>query len=246
MKHLKFKTGGAYYCYLFSSVLCRKSNIHIECPKHAVCICLSSTLLVIGPENSRHSLNRSNLRIKPIALESPAFSRAWRQLHVLALNLSFAQVGRCDYFSFGFMTLKGGAFIVALETRWTYISIFKGSASDGKSNCRMVFIIQLTIGCYVSVRSSRYEALGKFGEHERCVRVLFYSSFLSALQTSQVLHISMNAKLTYEPTVLEHFQPDEKFFLSRDLFADVTSVHNRNMKHSRAIEFDYTNLLTMV
>ena len=28
-----------------------------------------------------------------------------------------------------------------------------------------------TIGSYVSVRSSRYEARGKFGEHERCVRV---------------------------------------------------------------------------
>ena len=25
--------------------------------------------------------------------------------------------------------------------------------------------------------------------------------------------------------------------------ADVMSVHNRNMKHARAIEFDYTNLL---
>ena len=166
------------WCYLFSSVLCRKSK------------------------NSRHSLNQSNLRVKPIALESPAFSRAWRQLHVLALNLSFAQVGHCDYFSFGFMTLKGGASIVALETRWTYISIFKGSASDGKSNCPMVFIIQLTIGSYVSVRSSRYEALGKFGEHERCVRVLSNSSFLGALQTSQVLHISINVQLTYEPIVL--------------------------------------------
>ena len=30
---------------------------------------------------------------------------------------------------------------------------------------------KLTIGSYVSVRSSRYEARGKFGEHERCVRV---------------------------------------------------------------------------
>ena len=65
----------------------------------------------------------------------------------------------------------------------------------------------LTIGSYVSVRSSRYEARGKFGEHERCVRVArgvaeSNSSFLSALQTSQVLHISMNAQLTYEPIVL--------------------------------------------
>ena len=35
-------------------------------------------------------------------------------------------------------------------------------------------------------------------------------------------------------------------FFSRDLFADVMSVHNRNMKHTRAIEFDYTNLLAML
>ena len=105
----------------------------------------------------------------------------------------------------------------------------------------MVFIIQLAIGSYVNVGSSRYEARGKFGEHERCVRVLSNSSFLSALQTSQALPIS-----TYEPIVLEHFQPDEKFFLSRDLFADVTNVHNRNMKHARTIEFDYKNLLAML
>ena len=33
---------------------------------------------------------------------------------------------------------------------------------------------------------------------------------------------------------------------SRGMFADVMSVHNRNMKHARAIEFDYTNLLAML
>ena len=38
------------------------------------------------------------------------------------------------------------------------------------------------------------------------------SSFLSALQTSQVLRISMNAQLTYEPIVLEHFQHNGKLF----------------------------------
>ena len=27
-------------------------------------------------------------------------------------------------------------------------------------------------------------------------------------------------------------------FFSRDLFADVMSVHNRNMKHAQAIELD--------
>ena len=54
----------------------------------------------------------------------------------------------------------------------------------------------------------------KFGEHERCVRVTrgvaeSNSSFLSG-----------------------------KYFFSRDLFADVMSAHNGNMKHARAIEFD--------
>ena len=38
----------------------------------------------------------------------------------------------------------------------------------------------------------------------------------------------------------------EFFFFSRDLFADVMSVHNRNMKHAHAIEFDQTNLLAML
>ena len=35
-------------------------------------------------------------------------------------------------------------------------------------------------------------------------------------------------------------------FFSRDMFADVVSVHNRNMKHTRAIEFDQTDLLAML
>ena len=57
------------------------------------------------------------------------------------------------------------------------------------------------------MRSSRYEARAKFGEHERCVRVArgaakSNSSYLSALQASQVLHISMKAQMTNEPIVL--------------------------------------------
>ena len=31
--------------------------------------------------------------------------------------------------------------------------------------------IELTIGLYISMHSSRYEAHGKFGEHVRCIRV---------------------------------------------------------------------------
>ena len=65
----------------------------------------------------------------------------------------------------------------------------------------------LTIGSYVSMCSSRYEAHGKFGEHERCVRVVqgiaeSNSSFLSALQTSHVLHILMNTQMMYKIIVL--------------------------------------------
>ena len=36
------------------------------------------------------------------------------------------------------------------------------------------------------------------------------------------------------------FNPMGSFF-SRDLFADVMSVQNRNMKHTRAIQFDETD-----
>ena len=99
------------------------------------------------------------------------------------------------------------------------------------------------------MRSSRYEARRKFGEHERCVRVArgvaeSNSSFLSALQTFQVLHISMNAQLTHELIVLLHFQRGSLNVFSTHLFADVISVHNG--KYGRAAEFDYTNLLAML
>ena len=77
----------------------------------------------------------------------------------------------------------------------------------GFQDLKLNYNFKLTIGSYISMHSSRYEARGKFGEHERCVRVArgvaeSNSSFLSALQTSQVLHISMNRQLTYEPIVL--------------------------------------------
>ena len=38
-------------------------------------------------------------------------------------------------------------------------------------NCESQMSCQLTIGSYISMRSSTYEACGKFGEHKRCVRV---------------------------------------------------------------------------
>ena len=55
---------------------------------------------------------------------------------------------------------------------------------------------QLTIGSWISVRSSRYEARGKFGEHERCVRVArgvaeSNSSFLKVLYKLPACFISL-------------------------------------------------------
>ena len=84
------------------------------------------------------------------------------------------------------------------------------------------------------MRLSRYEARGKFGGHERCVRVA------RGVAESNSSFLSMN-QLFYNI-----FNPKENFFFLRDLFADVMSVHNRNMKHARAIEFDRTNLLAML
>ena len=60
---------------------------------------------------------------------------------------------------------------------------------------------QLTIGSYVSVRSSRYEARGKFGEHERCVRA--YASFvLSKLPACFISILIKDSEKMYEPIVL--------------------------------------------
>ena len=49
-----------------------------NCVSKASRHCIDFVLLhsVIGPENSRHSLNQSNVKLKPIAAWSPAFSRA--------------------------------------------------------------------------------------------------------------------------------------------------------------------------
>ena len=59
----------------------------------------------------------------------------------------------------------------------------------------------------LGVRMLKYWARGKFGEHERGVRVArgaaeSNSSLLSALQTSQVLNISTYAQLKHEVIVL--------------------------------------------
>ena len=49
-------------------------------------ICFVLLRSVIGPENSRHSRNQSDAKLKPIATWSPAFSRAFGGLVVFTLS----------------------------------------------------------------------------------------------------------------------------------------------------------------
>ena len=67
---------------------------------------------VIGPENSRLSLDQSGAKLKPVTTWSPAFSRALGSLLVLLgfligslRSFFFLLIGARDYFGFGFTTL---------------------------------------------------------------------------------------------------------------------------------------------
>ena len=77
--------------------------------------CFGFALLrcVIGPENSCHNLNQSNVKLKPNTTWSLAFSRALRKLavstlssHWLIIMVTFFLIGSCDYLDFGFSILN--------------------------------------------------------------------------------------------------------------------------------------------
>ena len=110
---------------------------------------------------------------------------------------------------------------------------------------------KLTIGSYISMHSSRYEAHRKFGEHKRCIRIAQgiaerNSSFLNALQTPKYFISWWTHSWHMNQLFYNIFNPMENCFFLRDLFADIMSMHNGNMKHTHTIEFDYTNLLAML
>ena len=42
----------------------------------------------------------------------------------------------------------------------------------GFQDLKLNYNFKVTIGSYISMHSSRYEARGKFGEHKRCARVV--------------------------------------------------------------------------
>ena len=80
--------------------------------------CIGFALLrsVIGLENSRHPLNQSDAKVKPIATWSLSFSALEvgylptylpsLSSHWLPLKFSFVLIGRYDYFGFGLTTLN--------------------------------------------------------------------------------------------------------------------------------------------
>ena len=83
---------------------------------------------------------------------------------------------------------------------WAFLSYFSSVFTEKKCSLN-----HLTIGSYVSVRSSRYEVRGKFREHERCVRVApgklpkcFISWWTHSWLMNQLFH--------------NIFNPMEKFF----------------------------------
>ena len=85
---------------------------------------------LIGSKNSRHFLNQSEAKLKPIANWSHAFSRAWRWLHVFASSsdwffVLFASVviGQSDYY---YTHLKTAlySFYICVEFLWSVSSVF--------------------------------------------------------------------------------------------------------------------------
>ena len=76
------------------------------------CFGFASLRSLIGSKNSRHFLNQSDAKLKPIVTWSHAFSRAWSRLRVFASSsdwflvlFSCVLIGQSDHFSFGFTTI---------------------------------------------------------------------------------------------------------------------------------------------
>ena len=81
--------------------------------KFAVALVLHCYALWLVKKISRHFLNQSEVKPKPIVTCSHAFSRTWRRLHVFALSSDWfiglstsVVIGQSDYFGFGFTTLN--------------------------------------------------------------------------------------------------------------------------------------------
>ena len=88
---------------------------HKQLARRSLSSCFGFALLrfVIGEKISRHFLNQSEVKPKPIVSCLHAFSRAWRRLHVFAtssdwfIGLSASLViGQSNYLGFVFTTLN--------------------------------------------------------------------------------------------------------------------------------------------
>ena len=122
-------------------------------------------------------------------------------IHLIFDNFEVNYLSLPESYHTNLITLYNPSFHKFVIMTWSFYQLHLSRNSGSQRS------LGPTIASNVSVCSSRYEACGKFEEQKRCVRVArgvaeSNSGFLSALQTSQVLHISMNTQLTHEPIVL--------------------------------------------
>ena len=122
--------------------------------------------LNVSPVSSEVSMSE---RVNIIILNDPLVVVFWKGKFFW---LSHYRLHACGFLSHMFFRngrTTGSSFIIYFLMMCLYLFLWQNSVNliDGLSINRG----KLTIGSYVSVRSSGYEARGKFGEHERCVRV---------------------------------------------------------------------------
>ena len=122
-------------------------------------------------------------------------------IHLIFDNFEVNYLSLPESYHTNLITLYNPSFHKFVIMTWSFYQLHLSRNSGSQRS------LGPTIASNVSVCSSRYEACRKFEEQKRCVRVArgvaeSNSGFLSALQTSQVLHISMNTQLTHEPIVL--------------------------------------------
>ena len=133
---------------------------------------------IVWPVKKIHILLMSHLWAPKCPWANVWISSSW-MIHLSSFSerANFFWLSHCRLHACGFLShmfswngrTTGSSSIIYFLMMCLYLFLWQDSVNliDGLSINRG----KLTIGSYVSVRSSRYEARGKFGEHERCVRV---------------------------------------------------------------------------
>ena len=99
------------------------SGPNISCERKHKQILKRRRLLATGFKNSRHFLNQSEVKPKPMAIRSPVFSRAFCQLHVLRS-------------SFDWFAALSVSFMIDQSTYWLY-------GTQSKTSLKLMLQLQL-------------------------------------------------------------------------------------------------------